>query len=531
MLRPNTTALTALLALLVAIGPLATDIYIPSMPEIGRLLAASFGEVQLTLSAFLIGFAIGQLVYGPISDRYGRKPVLLATLVVFSAASAACAVAPNIETLIVVRGLQALGGSGAVVIARAIVRDLYAGARAGRELSLMGAIMSFAPVVAPLVGGIVQIGFGWRANFIIVVGIGVVATVIVWWALPETRHPRTVQAISIAQLSRNYRKLLENRVFLAHLGIVSASFAGLFAWISGSPFFLQGFFGLSAFEFSIAFALACIGSLIGTAVAAPLVMRLGLDLTIGLGTLCLAAGGLAMVGAIALGSESIIWVILSMALYLAGHGLASPQAMAGAMTPFPDRAGAAASLIGFVQQTSAAALGAFVGYALGNSGWSLAVAIATMGCVSLALWAGSRHVCAKARIAELAERYRERNKMSCAAFEPNWLGESHATASAPAADRSLARAPDSPLQGFRNAALLTQRIKSLRLDPDEFAHTEPRMFRQLAMRCSGCESTAQCANDLAREPAGTGWRDYCPNSPMLGMIGALRNCVLDAPRR
>ena len=180
MLRSDTYALTGLLALLVAFGPVATDLYVPSMPEIGRLLGASPSEVQLTLSSYLVGFAFGQIIYGAISDRYGRKPVLLFALVLFCAASAACAAAPGIELLIAARILQALGGSGAIVLARAIVRDCYAGDRAGRELSTMGAIMSIAPVLAPLIGSVVQVSFGWRANFIIVVSVGCFALLVVW---------------------------------------------------------------------------------------------------------------------------------------------------------------------------------------------------------------------------------------------------------------------------------------------------------------------------------------------------------------
>src|SRR6516225_3711644 len=179
MLRPNTLALTGLLGLLTAFGPVATDMYVPSMPDISRALAASTSDVQLTLSSYLMGFAGGQIVYGPLSDRWGRKPILLAALALFCAASLACALAPNIGTLVAARALQALGGSGAIVLPRAIVRDIYTGERAGRELSRIGAIMSFAPVLAPLIGAGIQVEFGWRATFAVIVGVGLFATAMV----------------------------------------------------------------------------------------------------------------------------------------------------------------------------------------------------------------------------------------------------------------------------------------------------------------------------------------------------------------
>jgi DHA1 family bicyclomycin/chloramphenicol resistance-like MFS transporter len=392
MLRPNTIALTALLALLTAFGPVATDMYVPSMPDIGRSLGASTSSVQLTLSAYLVAFAVGQIIYGPISDRYGRKPVLLAALALFCVASLACAVAPSIETLIAARALQALGGSGAIVLPRAIVRDLYAGERAGQELSRMGAIMSFAPVIAPLVGAVVQAELGWHANFLIIVAVGLIATAIAWRAMPETLHRPSAAPISIGHILRSYGAIAGNRSFLAYLGIVACSYAGLFAWISGSPFVMQNLYGLSPVSFGLAFAAASIGSLTGGAIASSLVTRIGLDRTIGLGTLALAAGGLAMVAGQALDVSPIGSLVLSMVVYQIGLMLAMPQAIAGAMTPFPDRAGTTSSLVGVVQQISAALLGMVVGHAVGQSAWPLAGAIAVMGCLSLVLWAGSRRL-------------------------------------------------------------------------------------------------------------------------------------------
>jgi len=402
MFRPDTIGVTALLGLLTAFGPLATDIYIPSMPEIGRLLGASAGEVQLTLSSYLVGIAIGQIIYGPLCDRYGRKPVLLIALTLFCTASFACAMAPNIESLIVARALQALGGAATVVVPRAIVRDLYSGARAGRELSRIGAIMSFAPIIAPLIGGIVQSTLGWRANFGVIVGIGVFATIIAWRVMPETLHLRSTELLSIGSVLRGYRTVARDREFVFNAGIVAFSYAGLFAWISGSPFVLQGLYGLSPLEFGVAFSISCVGSIVGAALGAYLVVRIGLELTIGLGTLALATGGLAMLASLAFGLPPVSSLVASVVLYHTGFMLAMPQAVAAAMMSSPDRAGAASSLVGVVQQLSAALLGAIVGYTLGRTAWPLAASVTAMGCLALGLWVISSHAMASASSTRLA---------------------------------------------------------------------------------------------------------------------------------
>jgi DHA1 family bicyclomycin/chloramphenicol resistance-like MFS transporter len=390
MLRPDTVALTGLLALITALGPVSTDMYLPSLPDIGRLLSASPAAVQLTLSAYLVGFAIGQLFYGPMSDRFGRKPIMLAALVLFCVGNLACAAAPSIGLLIAARVVQAIGGSGAVVVARAIVRDLYSGARAGRELSLMGSIMAIAPIVAPLIGGVLQTAFGWRANFFVALAVGLTAVLIVWRKLPETLARRAPEPVSPLGIARVYRGLIASRSFLAHLGIVSTSFAGLFAWLSGSSFVLQDLYGLSAFAYSVAFAICSLGYLAGTFTAATIVSRLGLDTTIGIGTGALAAGGVALAVALAFGAPSLPAIVLPTALYLFGLGLALPQGMAGALTPFPDRAGAASSLLGFVQQSCAALLGVLVGHMLGASAWPIGAPMAVLGCLSLLIWAATR---------------------------------------------------------------------------------------------------------------------------------------------
>ena len=386
MLRPGTFALTTLLAALSAIGPLTTDMYLPSLPDIARQLNASTAQAQFTISAYLIGFAVGQIFYGPVSDRHGRKPILIAAIALYCIASLACSLSTSIEMLIVARAFQALGGSGGIVLARAIVRDIYSGARAGRELSLIASVMALAPVLAPIAGGFLQTWFGWRAVFFTLVAAGVVGVVIVWAALPETLKLRATEPLSITSILRSYRLVARNPAYLAYLGITAASYAGLFVWISAAAFVLQDLYRLSPADFGIAFALGSVGYMVGSALAARVVVAFGLDGMLGIGAGTCAAGGIAMVLAVACGFPSSLALVFPMAVYLAGLGMVLPQGIAGALTPFPERAGAASSLFGFVQQSVAALCGAIVGWLLGESAWPLAIGVAAMGCVTLVLW-------------------------------------------------------------------------------------------------------------------------------------------------
>ena len=219
MLRPGTFALTALLAALTALGPLTIDMYLPSLPDIARQLDASTAQVQFTISAYLIGFAVGQIFYGPVSDRHGRKPVLLAAIALYCVASLACALSTSIEMLIVARAFQALGGSGGIVLARAIVRDLYSGARAGRELSLMASVMALAPVLAPhrrrRAADRFRLARDVPRRWLQPDLCGVI---VVWVLLPETLRQRAAEPVSLPSMLRSYRMVARNPAYLAYLG-------------------------------------------------------------------------------------------------------------------------------------------------------------------------------------------------------------------------------------------------------------------------------------------------------------------------
>ncbi|MSP45816.1 MAG: Bcr/CflA family efflux MFS transporter [Xanthobacteraceae bacterium] len=395
MLRPGSLALTLLLSMLTGIGPLSMDMYLASLPSIGRLLDAPTSQVQLTISAYLIGFAISQIFHGPLSDRHGRRPLLLATLGIYLLATLACALAPSIETLIAARCFQAVGGSGASVLARAIVRDMYEGSRIGRELARMAAIMALAPLVAPLIGGVLETAFGWRSNFVVLFCFGAAAWVMVWFLLPETLRQRAPEPVSIGSTLRSYRRFLADKGFVIHLGIATCCLSGLFAWISSAAFVIQDIYGLSALAFGLAFAVGSSGYMVGTMIAARFVMRWGSGKTMGFGAACMALGGLTMIVQLAFTPHGAVGVIAAVGLYLIGMGMTLAQAQAGALLPFPDRAGAASSLLGFTTQTVSAIVGAILGHTLGLTAWPLAIAMVSAGGLSLLLWTLSRNARAR----------------------------------------------------------------------------------------------------------------------------------------
>lgn len=385
LLSPGTFPLTLLLALLAGMGPLSVDMYLASLPDMSRLLAAPTSQVQLTISFYLLGFAVAQVFWGPLSDRRGRKPVLLAALSIYLMATLACALAVSIEALIAARFAQAVGASGAIVLARAVVRDMYDGALLGRELSRMASIMALAPLIAPLAGGVLQTAFGWRSNFVTLFFVGAIAAGMVWLLLPETLRQRAPEPMSIMSILRSYRRFLGEPTFVIYLGIAICCMAGLFAWISTSAFILQDIYGQSPFAFGITFTIASGGYLIGTIIGARLVTRLGSVLTMNIGAAGMALGGLASVLVVGLGGHQAYGLVTAVAVYMAGMGLAWPQAQAGALLPFPDRAGAASSLLGFLTQTNSAIVGAILGHALSTTAWPFAIASALAGCCALAL--------------------------------------------------------------------------------------------------------------------------------------------------
>jgi len=356
-------ALAVLLTALVAFGPMSTDLYLPALPGLTRALGADIATGQLTLSVFLAGFAVSQLLYGPLSDRFGRRPVLLAGVAVFVLAGAACALAPTIEALIAFRFLQALGACAGPVIARAVVRDVWGREGAARVLAYMAMAMALAPAVGPILGGQLTVAFGWRANFWFLVGFGAVVLAASAVLLAETNRLRDPEAIRPARLARNYGVLFRHRAYRGYVAVVAFSYAGIFCFISGSSFLFVEAIGLSPDLYGLSFTVIVVGYMVGSFAAGRLTTRLGIARMIAIGTGLSAAGGAAMAACAAAGWLGVAPVVGPFFVFMVGAGLTLPNAMAGAVGPFPGMAGLASALLGFFQMGVAAVVGVAVGRA------------------------------------------------------------------------------------------------------------------------------------------------------------------------
>jgi DHA1 family bicyclomycin/chloramphenicol resistance-like MFS transporter len=384
---PESIGTSAILIGAVALGPVSTDLYLPSVPWIGRDLGADVAATQLTLSVFLAAFAIAQIPVGPLSDRFGRRPLLLIGLAVYVLASMACAVAPSIEMLILARAVQAVGACAGVVLGRAIVRDIYGRDRAARMLAYIGSAMALAPMVGPILGGAVQGALGWRWNFGILTTFGAMALALAWRGLAESNVQRDPSALDPARMAANFRTLLRDRAFLGFALTVAFSYAGLFAFISGSSFVLIDALGVATEHFGFFFAMGVIGYMTGTQIAGRLTMRMGIARMIWLGGVISLAGGAAMV-ALAPLAPGNAWapfaVAVPMACYMIGTGIVMPNAQAGALGPFAQMAGAASALMGFLQMAIAATVGIAFGQLHDGTPLPMAILVAAAACCSLA---------------------------------------------------------------------------------------------------------------------------------------------------
>lgn len=343
------------------IQPLSTDMYLPSLLSIGQYFDTDMSKVQFTLTAFMVGFALGQIFYGPFADKYGRKPVLLISLGIYVAGVLICLFAPNIETLIFGRFLQAVGGCGPVVLSRAIVRDKLKGAAAGKMLATMGFIMGFVPLIAPIIGGFIETYFGWRGHFYIFFIAGSWIALLVIFLLPETLQKRAEGDLTPRKFIKIYDGLLSSKMFRFFAMRIAFAYGGLFAFIMGSSYYIQTRFELSPRLFGFAFAVVVLGYMTGTLMSARYGTKLGVFKIIFIGACFQILGGIGIIGLHLLGAYHVVQIIVPMFFYLLGNGIIMPQAQAGSMHDFPHKAGAASSLAGVMQVSAGAIIGTLVG--------------------------------------------------------------------------------------------------------------------------------------------------------------------------
>ncbi|WP_353242855.1 Bcr/CflA family multidrug efflux MFS transporter [Providencia sp.] len=254
--------LIPLLGSLVAFGPLSIDMYLPALPQMGIALHATQGQMQYTLGAFFAGFCVGMLFYGPLSDLLGRRKMLLSGLAIFTVASLLCAQATDANTLIIFRALQAFGSGAAIVMARAIARDVYPANELPKVLSLMTLVTMIAPLLAPLLGGFLLIHFQWQAIFYLLALVGLISVSAIFLLLPETLvHQRTSENL-LCVAFKNYTQVLTDREALSIIGTMAFSFAGMFAFISGSPFVYINYFGVSEQHYGLLFGCNILGMIV-----------------------------------------------------------------------------------------------------------------------------------------------------------------------------------------------------------------------------------------------------------------------------
>ena len=351
--------LLALLAAMVALGPLSVDMYIPAMPNMMVALDTTISSMHLTMSAYLTGFAVFHLVCGPLADRYGRKPILLLGTAVFVIGCLGCAVSTTIDQLLLFRLLQGIGACVGPTLARTVTRDVFGPTRAARALSLIAMLMALAPAVAPTLGGIMLLVLPWNSIFVFLAVYGAVMIVLIQRLLAESLPQR--QSLHPLVIARNYRELVMDPFYLSVTVGSGLVYAGLIAYLSSSSFVYIEMLGVPVEYFGLVFLTAVAGYMIGSGISARLAGRFHSEQVMLLGSVLALFACVLILSAAYIWPRSVLALMLPMMFYSTGLGLVLPHAMAIALRPFPHIAGTASALLGFVQMSLSAAASALSG--------------------------------------------------------------------------------------------------------------------------------------------------------------------------
>jgi DHA1 family bicyclomycin/chloramphenicol resistance-like MFS transporter len=371
--------LALILGALTAIGPLAIDMYLPSLPTIAREFAASAGAVQASLAAYYIGIAIGQALYGPMSDRMGRKPALLFGLGVFLISSIGCARAPDIQTLIAFRFLQALGGCAPIVIPRAVVRDYFDQRGSVRMLSLLMLVMGLAPILAPLIGGQLLVSFGWRSVFWLLATYGGLWLMLVALFLHESLPIERRQRQSIGVVLSVYGRLAGDRVYMGYALSGALIFAGLLAYIAGSPYVFIELFHVPPERFGLFFGTNALGIIAASQINRWLAVRVDPERILRIMLRASLSAGVVLLIDASTGFGGFGGILVPLFFFIASHGFILPNTTALAMAPHGRVAGSASALLGTIQFVLGATMGGLVGFFANGTAVPLAAVIAACG--------------------------------------------------------------------------------------------------------------------------------------------------------
>jgi len=346
--------LVLILAVLSLIAPLAIDMYLPALPFIAASLGATDAQAQLTLPTYFAGFAIGQAIYGPLADRFGRKPPLYFGLVVYILASIGCALAPNVETLIALRFLQAAGGCAGTVVSRAMVRDLFTGADAIRVYSRVLLVFGVGPILAPMIGSGVLLWFGWREIFWLLTAIGVLSMILIFIRMPESLNPEHVRPLRLESIIVGYWRLLMHRNFVGYALTGGTMMAGTFAYIAGLPFVIVNVYGHPDYYFSWVFGINAVGFIIASQVNVRVQRRHSPQRVLLTALLLQMAAAAVFVIDVLAGWGGLFGILVPLFFWIATMGFVIPNTTALAMAPFAANAGAASALLGVLQFVLAA---------------------------------------------------------------------------------------------------------------------------------------------------------------------------------
>ncbi|HEV2572655.1 MAG TPA: multidrug effflux MFS transporter [Beijerinckiaceae bacterium] len=381
--KPVVQAPLWLLALITLSGTLAMHIFVPALPLAGQDLQASTGAMQLTLSAYIIGLSIGQLTYGPISDRFGRRPVLIVGIVIYVIASLAALLAPTVQALIVTRFFQALGGCAGLVLGRAIVRDSVSGSDAAKRLSLMNLMVMAGPGLSPLVGSLLAAVTGWRSIFAALCVLGLVNLFLIWRLLPETTGG---QGHDVGMVLRNYRRLVKSRGFLGYTLGGGCATTSIYAFIGAAPFIFVDQLHRPAHEVGIYLAINILGAWFGSLTVNRLIGGLSTGRLMVIGNLVSCIGAIAFLSFVLAGALGVMSTVIPMLLLSYGAGVAGPTALSEALGINPAVAGSASGLYGFTQMSIGAVCAALSGVG-GNPALAVGIVLLSAGLLAqLSFW-------------------------------------------------------------------------------------------------------------------------------------------------